>query len=87
VSCSQVTLLLLFLIVVRQEMIRFCLSNGMAFIFFVLRREDGIFSYYESIPILMERKEIEVSDQKLREIVQFLLEWVSRTSYFFSFVL
>jgi len=35
----------------------------------------------------MERKEIEVSDQKLREIVQLLLEWVSRTSYFFSFVL
>jgi len=82
----QVTLLSLFLIVVRQEM-SFCLSNGRAFIFFVLKRENGIFSYYESIPILMGRKEIEVSDQKLREIVQLLLEWVNRTSYFFSFVL
>ncbi|KAF8965485.1 hypothetical protein BDZ97DRAFT_1658993 [Flammula alnicola] len=57
--------------------VRFCLSNGQTWIFFVLKSENGKLTYYESATRRLSREVVENSDMPLREIVQLLCEWVS----------
>ncbi|KAF8961191.1 hypothetical protein BDZ97DRAFT_1921569 [Flammula alnicola] len=60
--------------------VRFCLSNGQTWIFFVLKSENGKLTYYESATRRLSREVVENSDMPLREIVQLLCEWLRPTA-------
>ncbi|PPQ66531.1 hypothetical protein CVT26_009504 [Gymnopilus dilepis] len=60
--------------------VRFCLSDGQTWIFFILRLEDGVLTYYESATRRLSRDIVENSDLPLREIVQLLCEWLNPTA-------
>lgn len=57
--------------------VRFCLSDGQTWIFFILKSENGILTYYESATRRLSRDVVENSDLPLREIVQLVCEWLS----------
>ncbi|PPQ81593.1 hypothetical protein CVT25_013390 [Psilocybe cyanescens] len=56
--------------------VRFCLSDGQSWIFFILKLENGSLTYYESATHYLERVLVERSDMQLREIVQLMCEWL-----------
>ncbi|KAF8068651.1 hypothetical protein FPV67DRAFT_1780144 [Lyophyllum atratum] len=60
--------------------VRFCLSDGQTWIFFILKSENGTLTYYESAARRLSRDVVENSDLPLREIVQLVCEWLSPTA-------
>lgn len=60
--------------------VRFCLSDGQSWIFFILKSENGILTYYESAIRRLSREVVENSDSQLREIVQLVCEWLKPTA-------
>ncbi|GLB44047.1 hypothetical protein LshimejAT787_1502310 [Lyophyllum shimeji] len=60
--------------------VRFCLSDGQTWIFFILKSENGTLTYYESATRRLSRDIVENSDLPLREIVQLVCEWLSPTA-------
>ncbi|KAL0947856.1 hypothetical protein HGRIS_010493 [Hohenbuehelia grisea] len=58
------------------ETVRFCLSDGHYFIFFVLRRNHDEFTYYESNSLRLYFPDSTQFDEKVREITFLLLEWL-----------
>jgi hypothetical protein len=56
--------------------IRFCLSDGQAWIFFILKSANGMLTYYESAIFHLRRAGVKDSDLPLREIIQLICEWV-----------
>jgi hypothetical protein len=61
---------------VRPE-VRFCLSDGQRWAFFILKSENWKPTYYESATRTLSREVLEGSDLPLRENVQLVCEWVS----------
>ncbi|KIJ42161.1 hypothetical protein M422DRAFT_60388 [Sphaerobolus stellatus SS14] len=59
--------------------VRFCLSDGQTWIFFILKLENGTPIYYESATRRLSRDALENSDMPLREIVQLICEWLRPT--------
>jgi len=59
--------------------VRFCLSDGQRWIFFILKSENGTLTYYESAIRSLSREALEGSDLPLREIVQLVCEWLNPT--------
>ncbi|KAL4251082.1 hypothetical protein ABKN59_005641 [Abortiporus biennis] len=59
--------------------VRFCLSDGHSWLFFLLKSEDGELTYYESAPRRLSRDTLENSDLQLREIVQLICDWLRPT--------
>ncbi|KAM6488959.1 hypothetical protein JOM56_015595 [Amanita muscaria] len=59
--------------------VRFCLSDGEIWIFFILKLENEKLTYYESAPEELNRHVLEDSDLPLRKIVQLLCEWLRPT--------
>ncbi|KIJ17030.1 hypothetical protein PAXINDRAFT_175654 [Paxillus involutus ATCC 200175] len=57
--------------------VRFCLSDGQTWVFFVLKLKNGTLTYYESAP---RRLIVDGSDSNLREIVQLVCEWLRPTT-------
>src|ERR1700722_10371168 len=71
--------------VFRQNRVRFCLSNGLLWIFAILEKgENGKRAYYESTPRYIDKKvgqtQFENSHRGIQEIVELVLQWVS-TNY------
>ncbi|KAG6374753.1 hypothetical protein JVT61DRAFT_4129 [Boletus reticuloceps] len=60
--------------------VRFCLSDGHTWIFFVLKSENGMLIYYESAARRLSRDLLEISDVPLRDIVQLVCEWLRPTA-------
>jgi len=60
--------------------VRFCLSDGETWIFFILKLENEILTYYESAIRRLSRDLIENSDFMLREIVPLVCEWLRPTA-------
>ncbi|KDR68489.1 hypothetical protein GALMADRAFT_104694 [Galerina marginata CBS 339.88] len=60
--------------------VRFCLSDGQLWVFFILKLENGTLTYYESATRRLSRDVIESSDMQLREIVQLICEWLRPTA-------
>ncbi|KAH8995649.1 Flavinator of succinate dehydrogenase-domain-containing protein [Lactarius akahatsu] len=58
--------------------VRFCLSDGQTWIFFILRSENNTLTYYESAIHRLSRDIVETTDLPLREIMQLLREWSRR---------
>lgn len=58
----------------RKDMVRFCLSDGIRFIFFILKQENGNFTYYQSTVKELGRPQDSNFDN--RELIQLLLERV-----------
>ncbi|KAJ3515144.1 hypothetical protein NLJ89_g1955 [Agrocybe chaxingu] len=58
-----------------QNVVRFCLSDGFRFIFFVLKQENGRYTYYQSTAREL-RPEDPAFDERLKEIVHLLVEWL-----------
>jgi len=56
--------------------VRFCLSDGHSWLFFLLKSEDGELTYYESATRRLSRDVLESSDMPLREILQLVCEWL-----------
>lgn len=56
--------------------VRFCLSDGQSWIFFILKSENGKLTYYESAICCLSRDVVESSDVPLREIMQLICEWL-----------
>ncbi|KAF8479244.1 hypothetical protein DFH94DRAFT_47310 [Russula ochroleuca] len=56
--------------------VRFCLSDGQTWIFFILKLAYGTLTYYESASYRLSRDVLENSDLPLREIVQLVCEWL-----------
>ncbi|KAM6490578.1 hypothetical protein JOM56_013921 [Amanita muscaria] len=59
--------------------VRFCLSDGQTWAFFILKLENEKLTYYESAPQCLSRAVLEDSDLPLRKIVQLLCEWLRPT--------
>jgi len=59
--------------------VRFCLSDGHTWIFFVLKLANETLTYYESAIRNLSRDVLENSDLPLREIVQLVCEWLRPT--------
>jgi len=59
--------------------VRFCLSDGQTWIFFILKLENGILTYYESAPRRLARDIVEDSDLQLRVIVRLVCQWLKPT--------
>ncbi|KIM38265.1 hypothetical protein M413DRAFT_20101 [Hebeloma cylindrosporum] len=59
--------------------IRFCLSDGERWIFFLLKSENGTLTYYESAIRSLGKNALEGSGLPLREIIQILCEWLNPT--------
>ncbi|KAH9176685.1 hypothetical protein EDB89DRAFT_1881619 [Lactarius sanguifluus] len=57
--------------------VRFCLSDGQAWIFFILKSENNTLTFYESTTHCLSRDNVENSDLPLRKIMQLLREWAS----------
>jgi len=60
--------------------VRFCLSDGQTWIFFILRLANETLTYYESATRRLSRDVVENSDLPLREIVQLVCEWLRPTT-------
>ncbi|TFK39005.1 hypothetical protein BDQ12DRAFT_705188 [Crucibulum laeve] len=61
--------------------VRFCLSDGRQWIFFVLRMVDSELTYYYSLTrMLNTTAALRVSDVQLREIMFLLREWLDPTT-------
>jgi len=60
--------------------VRFCLSDGQSWIFYILKSENGMLTYYESATRRLSRDVVENTDLPLREIVQLVCEWLSPTA-------
>jgi hypothetical protein len=60
--------------------VRFCLSDGQSWIFFILRLANETLTYYESATRRLSRDVVESSDLPLREIVQLVCEWLRPTT-------
>ncbi|KAG9309681.1 hypothetical protein JVU11DRAFT_10353 [Chiua virens] len=60
--------------------VRFCLSDGQTWIFFILKSENGTLTYYDSPPRLLSRESVAASDADLREIVLLVCEWLRPTT-------
>jgi len=56
--------------------VRFCLSDGQTWVFFILKMANETLTYYESASRRLSRDVVENSDLPLREIVQLVCEWV-----------
>lgn len=63
----------------RLQEVRLCLSDGQSWIFFLARMENKMPVYYESIQYFLTRDSLENSDQRLREIVQLMCQWLRPT--------
>ncbi|KAF8817639.1 hypothetical protein BYT27DRAFT_7074170 [Phlegmacium glaucopus] len=59
--------------------VRFCLSDGQAWIFFILKSENGTMTYYESAVRSLSRDTLKNTDLPLCEIVQLVCEWLRPT--------
>lgn len=61
--------------------VRFCLSNGEIWMFFVLKMDlkDETLTYFESPPLRLSKTELFRSDLELRKIVQLICEWLKPT--------
>ncbi|KAH9040066.1 hypothetical protein EDB85DRAFT_2140703 [Lactarius pseudohatsudake] len=59
--------------------VRFCLSDGQTWVFFILRSENNTLTYYESPTHRLSRDIVENTDLPLREIIQLLCEWLNPT--------
>ncbi|KAH7908488.1 hypothetical protein BJ138DRAFT_994441, partial [Hygrophoropsis aurantiaca] len=57
-----------------REEVRFCLSNGNSWLFYILKLQEGKWSYYESEPHQLEVGK-DRSDSSIREIMKLLFEW------------
>ncbi|KAF5367351.1 hypothetical protein D9615_010293 [Tricholomella constricta] len=60
--------------------VRFCLSDAQTWMFFILKSENGILTYYESAARRLSRDVVETSDMPLREIMQLVCEWLRPTA-------
>ncbi|KAI9442459.1 hypothetical protein H4582DRAFT_1283321 [Lactarius indigo] len=59
--------------------VRFCLSDGQTWIFFILKSENNTLTYYESGIRRLDREILKNTDLPLREIVQLIREWLKPT--------
>lgn len=57
--------------------VRFCISNGQYWNFFILKLEDGKLISRESTVYKLSKEALEHSDLPLREIMLLICEWVS----------
>lgn len=57
--------------------VRFCLSDGQFWVFFILKSKGGTLTFYESVVRRLDPAGLEISDKPLREILLLLSEWVS----------
>ncbi|CAA7271860.1 unnamed protein product [Cyclocybe aegerita] len=60
----------------KLNVVRFCLSDGFRFIFFVLKTEDDRYTYYQSTARELGRPMDLTFNERLREIVYLLVEWL-----------
>ncbi|KAH9040078.1 hypothetical protein EDB85DRAFT_1926927 [Lactarius pseudohatsudake] len=60
--------------------VRFCLSDGQTWVFFVLKLDNNTLTYYDSAPYRLSRDTMENTDVPLREIVQLVREWLKPTA-------
>lgn len=56
--------------------VRFCLSDGQTWIFFIVKLANDTPTYYESATYHLSRDNMKNSDLPLRVIVQLVREWV-----------
>ncbi|KAH9083798.1 hypothetical protein EDB83DRAFT_2512105 [Lactarius deliciosus] len=59
--------------------VRFCLSDGQTWIFFILKSENNMLTYYESATHCLSRDIVKNTNLPLREIMQLLHEWLNPT--------
>jgi len=64
--------------------VRFCLSDGRLWMFFVLTIVDGKLTYYESLPRTLDHTASGISVQQLRDIVYLMRECLHPTSDVFK---
>ncbi|KAF8064433.1 hypothetical protein FPV67DRAFT_222637 [Lyophyllum atratum] len=58
--------------------VRFCLSDGETWVFFVQKEEAGRhFVYYESRPFLLRETLLETSVKELKTIISLVTEWLN----------
>ncbi|KAF5310486.1 hypothetical protein D9611_012323 [Ephemerocybe angulata] len=62
-----------------RDTVRFCLSDGEQFIFFILKHENGSYTYYRSITQNLSRPGFPDFEDRLRRVVGLLLEWLHPT--------
>lgn len=60
--------------------VRFCLSDGQTWIFFILKEDNGNLTYYESGGHRLSRDVLETSAEVLREILVLVCEWLKPTA-------
>ncbi|KAH9176696.1 hypothetical protein EDB89DRAFT_1939432 [Lactarius sanguifluus] len=60
--------------------VRFCLSDGQTWTFFILKSENNTLIYYESAIYRLSRDIVENTNLPLREIVQLVREWLKPTA-------
>ncbi|KAF5339854.1 hypothetical protein D9611_009067 [Ephemerocybe angulata] len=63
----------------KEDTVRFCLSDGEKFIFFILKRENSSYTYYRSITQNLYRPGNAHFEDQLRRVVGLLLEWLRPT--------
>ena len=56
--------------------VRFCLSDGCKWMFFILKPVGETLTFYEPQTIFLDRIVVESSDLQLREIILLASEWV-----------
>ncbi|KAK7694137.1 hypothetical protein QCA50_003713 [Cerrena zonata] len=61
----------------KKNTTHFCLSDGIYFIFFILKQENGSFTYYQSLTLELGQPQDLNFDKRLQEIIQLLLEWLN----------
>ncbi|KAF6760597.1 hypothetical protein DFP72DRAFT_882690 [Ephemerocybe angulata] len=63
-----------------EDTVRFCLSDGEQFMFFILKRENSTYTYYRSITQSLYRPgNPQFFEDQLRRVVTLLLEWLHPT--------
>ncbi|KAH9176693.1 hypothetical protein EDB89DRAFT_1939413 [Lactarius sanguifluus] len=60
--------------------VRFCLSDGQTWVFFILKSDDNTLTYYDSVPYRLSRDPVENTNVPLREIIQLVREWLKPTA-------
>ncbi|GBE86761.1 hypothetical protein BKA93DRAFT_343182 [Sparassis latifolia] len=63
------------------DVIRFCLSNGQAWIFCILKKDqnEDKWIYYQATARSLSRDHVQTSDRAVREIIQLVSEWLVPT--------
>lgn len=60
--------------------VRFCLSDGQTWVFFILKSDNNTLTYYDSAPYRLSRDTMENTNMPLCEIVQLVREWLKPTA-------